>query len=85
MSDTPQPQQESQVKGISIRAIIALILVLAVCVLAFLRPEFGAKVAELAMLAVTFYFVQKNIHPAAGDAAAAPMNPCNLVNLVTAS
>lgn len=65
-------RNESGIGTMSIRAIIALILVCAVVALAWRTPDLAKDVVVLAAMAVTFFFQQK---PAAPPAPPAPPLP----------
>lgn len=65
-------RNESGIGTMSIRAIIALILVCAVVALAWRTPDLAKDVVVLAAMAVTFFFQQKPATPPAPPAQPLP-------------
>lgn len=51
---------ESQLMGVSIRAWLAVMLVFTVCLMAYLRTAVTEPLYTISIMAVSFYFGQKN-------------------------
>lgn len=52
--------EESKVASVSIRAWLAVSLVLTVCVMSFLKIEVTSPLQDMALLAIGFYYGQKS-------------------------
>ena len=57
---TDQPPQDSQLVGVSVRAWLAILLTITVCVMALLTLKVEEPLYTLATIALGFYFGQKN-------------------------
>jgi type IV secretory pathway TrbL component len=57
---TDQTPQDSQLVGVSVRAWLAILLTITVCVMALLTLKVEEPLYTLATIALGFYFGQKN-------------------------